>query len=76
MSALYAKRYPHLLAERQRALDVFKRDPAASGLVFVRCMRCDRSIATSSVDRARGEPPVLLDFPEHAAGWVCTECAP
>lgn len=45
------------------------------GLVPVCCGECRRPIATTSVDRARGEPAILFDFPEHATGWTCNECA-
>lgn len=45
------------------------------GLVPVLCGTCSRPIATSWVDRAKGEPPILMEFPEDAAGWTCTRCA-
>lgn len=59
------------VARRQHAL----KNPFGSGLVIVRCEKCQRPIATTDVDRAKGEPPILLDFPEYATGWECFECA-
>lgn len=58
-------------ARRAEAL----KNPIGSGLVVVRCKHCNRPIATTKQDQKRGEPPVLLDFPENATNWVCTECA-
>lgn len=57
------------MARRQEALR-----NGCVGLVPVCCGTCGRPIATTSVDRARGEPPILYDFPENAPGWTCTEC--
>lgn len=45
-----------------------------AGLVVVRCEGCGVAIASSHVDRAKGEPAVLMDFPENAGGWTCTRC--
>jgi len=59
------------IAQRQLALQ-----NGGEGLVPVCCETCGRPIATTAVDRARGEPPILLDFPGYAKGWTCTECAP
>lgn len=47
-----------------------------AGLVPVCCRECGRAIATTFVDRAKGEPDILLDFPENIGdNWICTECA-
>lgn len=58
---------------RREALQAIK-DGRPSGLVPVRCEKCQRPIATTKVDQAKGEPPILLEFPENATGWTCTRC--
>lgn len=71
-----ATRGATLMAEVQRRL--YRRREAMqngyAGLVPVLCGKCRRPIATTKVDREKGEPPILLEFPEDAKGWTCTDC--
>jgi hypothetical protein len=44
------------------------------GLVVVRCGACKCPIATTAEDRRKGEPDVLMEFPDDAGGWTCVDC--
>lgn len=57
-------------ARRQEALR-----NGCAGMVPVCCRTCARPIATTSVDRAKNEPAILMDFPENISpNWECTDC--
>lgn len=45
------------------------------GFVPAECQYCQRFIATSAVDRANGEPPILMEFDDpNRQAWTCFDC--
>jgi hypothetical protein len=66
------------IGRRQDALKRWKQNPAsAPELVAVLCKTCKRHIATPASERAKGEPPILLELVEdyQPDKWECYECA-
>lgn len=58
------------LQRRHAAILAMKNGRKDHGLVPVMCGDCGGAIATTKVDRDKGEPIILYEFPENAKGWT------
>lgn len=62
---------------RREAIARWVRDPSsAPELIVVRCRLCGTPIQTTAVERAHGEPALLLDLRDthDPESWECSRC--